>query len=231
MCLPPDFTLEATPSAFVAQRTGRHGTRGGDGLAPLRGHRERGRLARRGGQDRRARGDRLGHHGAAAGALQGDREVVRANAPLQLEMSDEDGSHTYMSTKFPLRRPDGEAWGVGGIATDITARKRAEEEATRARHEAERANRAKSVFLSRMSHELRTPLAAVLGFGQLLEMSDLETRQRESVEQILKGGRHLKYSGRPSMANLLVTLMDKMDYPVEKVGGSTGKLSLDTVAL
>src|SRR5579862_4006993 len=37
----------------------------------------------------------------------------------------------------------------------------------------------------------------------------------------LKGGRHLKYTGKPSMANLLVTLMDKMDYPVEHVGGST----------
>jgi hypothetical protein len=47
----------------------------------------------------------------------------------------------------------------------------------------------------------------------------------------LKGGRHLKYTGRPSMANLLVTLMDKMDYPVEKVGGSTGKLPLETVSL
>jgi PAS domain S-box-containing protein len=121
----------------------------------------------------------------------GDREVVRANSPLQLEMTDEDGSHAYMSMKFPLRRADGEPWGVGGIATDITERKRAEEEATRARDEAERANRAKSVFLSRMSHELRTPLAAILGFGQLLEMSALEPRQREGVEQILKGGGHL----------------------------------------
>ncbi|HEX5432512.1 MAG TPA: DUF1552 domain-containing protein [Bryobacteraceae bacterium] len=46
----------------------------------------------------------------------------------------------------------------------------------------------------------------------------------------LKGGRHLKYTHRPSMANLLMTIMDKMDYPVEKVGGSTGKLPLDTLA-
>src|SRR5215216_1052126 len=36
----------------------------------------------------------------------------------------------------------------------------------------------------------------------------------------LKGGRHLKYSDKPSMANLLVTLMDKMDVPVERIGGS-----------
>jgi CheY-like chemotaxis protein len=42
-----------------------------------------------------------------------------------------------------------------------------------------------------MSHELRTPLNAVLGFGQLLELESLTDDQQESVEQILKGGRHL----------------------------------------
>jgi hypothetical protein len=47
----------------------------------------------------------------------------------------------------------------------------------------------------------------------------------------LKGGRHLTYSDKPSMANLLVTLMDKLDVPVERVGGSTGKLPLDTISL
>ncbi|HEV8473297.1 MAG TPA: ATP-binding protein [Methylomirabilota bacterium] len=60
-----------------------------------------------------------------------------------------------------------------------------------AKAEADGANRAKSDFLSRMSHELRTPLNAIIGFGQLLEMRVGEPRDRESVEQILKGGRHL----------------------------------------
>jgi hypothetical protein len=46
----------------------------------------------------------------------------------------------------------------------------------------------------------------------------------------LKGGRHLKYPDKPSQANLLMTIMDKMDYPVEKVGGSTGKLPIDTLS-
>jgi hypothetical protein len=47
----------------------------------------------------------------------------------------------------------------------------------------------------------------------------------------LKGGRHLKYSGKPTMANLLVTLMDKLDVPVERLGGSTGKLPLETLSV
>jgi signal transduction histidine kinase/ActR/RegA family two-component response regulator len=68
---------------------------------------------------------------------------------------------------------------------------RAKEEAERAKQEADRANRAKSEFLSRMSHELRTPLNAILGFGQLLQLSDLTERQREGVDQVLRGGRHL----------------------------------------
>ena len=41
-----------------------------------------------------------------------------------------------------------------------------------------------------------------------------------------KGGRHLKYANKPSMANLLVTLMDRVGVPVERLGGSTGKLPL-----
>ena len=46
----------------------------------------------------------------------------------------------------------------------------------------------------------------------------------------LKGGRHLRYTDKPSNANLLVTLMDKLDVPVERLGGSTGKLPLDTLS-
>jgi len=46
----------------------------------------------------------------------------------------------------------------------------------------------------------------------------------------IKGGRHLKFPNKPSQANLLLTIMDKMDYPVEKVGGSNGKLPIDTLS-
>jgi PAS domain S-box-containing protein len=81
--------------------------------------------------------------------------------------------------------------GILGYALDIADRKAAEEAARLARLESERANRAKSEFLSRMSHDLRTPLNAVLGFAQLLESEPLAPGQRESVTHILNGGRHL----------------------------------------
>jgi signal transduction histidine kinase/CheY-like chemotaxis protein len=77
------------------------------------------------------------------------------------------------------------------LQREIAERIEAESAARLARAEAERANSAKSEFLSRMSHELRTPLNAVLGFAQLLELDDLSSDQRESVEQIEKAGRHL----------------------------------------
>jgi len=72
-----------------------------------------------------------------------------------------------------------------------TALRRAESAERQARRAAEAANQAKSEFLSRMSHELRTPLNAIIGFGQLLELDDINADQQDSVNQILKGGRHL----------------------------------------
>jgi hypothetical protein len=45
----------------------------------------------------------------------------------------------------------------------------------------------------------------------------------------LKGGRHIRYRGEPTIANLLVTLMDKLDVPVERLGGSTGRLPMESL--
>jgi len=81
--------------------------------------------------------------------------------------------------------------GVIAFARDVTERQAAEEALARAKDEAERANRAKSEFLSRMSHELRTPMNSILGFGQLLARAELAPQQGRSVQHILKAGRHL----------------------------------------
>ncbi len=61
-----------------------------------------------------------------------------------------------------------------------------------AKEEAERANRAKSSFLSRMSHDLRTPLNAILGFSQLLKYDpEINSTQRANTMEIIAAGKHL----------------------------------------
>ncbi len=94
-------------------------------------------------------------------------------------------------TISPLLDGDGRVIGGSTIARDVSERRKSEEEREAAREAADRANRAKSEFLSRMSHELRTPMNAVLGFAQLLELDDLSPEQYEATGEILKAGQHL----------------------------------------
>src|SRR5437588_375441 len=112
-----------------------------------------------------------------------------------------DGKKTvvsYNATTFYDR--DRKLQGVFAAARDVTERKRVERalqetnvELESAKSAAEKANLAKSDFLSNMSHELRSPLNAILGFAQLMESaSPLPTpSQKESIAQILQAGWHL----------------------------------------
>jgi PAS domain S-box-containing protein len=94
-------------------------------------------------------------------------------------------------TAAPLRSTEGEVLGMSVVARDVTERKQAERALRAAKEEADRANTAKSEYLSRMSHELRTPLNAILGFAQLLELEELTDEQRENLHFILSAARHL----------------------------------------
>jgi PAS domain S-box-containing protein len=122
-----------------------------------------------------------------------DLEVIRAKRSAQFEepFFGADGLGVLASTRFPLLDASGDVYAVCCVSAEITARKKSEDEVRLARLEAERANLAKSEFLSRMSHDLRTPLNAILGFAQLLELESLGAEQADNVRQILSGGRHL----------------------------------------
>lgn len=104
-----------------------------------------------------------------------------------------DGNTVWIEAKIrALRDPvSGEPIEFHTVARDVSDRKQAEADVRLAKEEAERANSAKSEFLSRMSHELRTPLHAILGFGELLEQGALEAQQRDELLQMRKGGLHL----------------------------------------
>ncbi len=129
------------------------------------------------------------------------RSLLQGGPPVEFRfrMPHADGRWVVLESHARgMSDAEGRPSGLVAVSRDVTEKVALEEaltsakkEAERAREDAERANRAKSEFLSRMSHELRTPLNAILGFGQLLEMDGLEPQHQESVEQILKGGKHL----------------------------------------
>jgi PAS domain S-box-containing protein len=168
----------------------------------------------------------------------------RAEAGIKLMLSEKkvtnyeltvcarDGKKTvvsYNATTFYDR--DRKLQGVVALARDVTERKSFEHalqesniELESSKSTAEKANLAKSDFLSSMSHELRSPLNAILGFAQLLQSASPPPTdsQTKSIDQILKAGWHLLKlineildlsrieSGQMSLSKELVSLSDIM---------------------
>ena len=163
-------------------------------------------------------------------AQAGVERVVADKTVIDYELtaSARDGRETDVSfnaTTFYDR--DGQLQGVFAAARDVTERKRLDQalldknaELENAKSAAEKANLAKSEFLSSMSHELRSPLTAILGFAQLMESEPppLTPTQKESVEQILHAGW------------LLLTLIEEV-LDLAKIESGHVSLSMEPVSL
>lgn len=126
-------------------------------------------------------------------------EVVRtvldgavASAETEIDVRHNTRKEIHLVRITPLRGSSEEHPCVVINHQDVTKRRQIEQDLRQAKEDAEQASRAKSEFLSLMSHELRTPMNAVLGFAQLLEQDDtLNEDQLESVQEILRAGKHL----------------------------------------
>jgi PAS domain S-box-containing protein len=136
------------------------------------------------------------HFTDPARAEAGIKLVLREKRVTNYELTarDRDGTTTvvsYNASTFYDR--DRTLQGVFAAARDVTERKRLDHALQEKNVELERANLAKSDFLSSMSHELRSPLNAILGFAQLMEIDPAATTpsQKASIDQILHAGWYL----------------------------------------
>ena len=96
----------------------------------------------------------------------------------------------YLSNKVPLREGD-KVIGMVGISTDITERKKLEEDLVIAKEKAEAGERAKTEFIANISHDVRTPITGILGFSEYLEENLREGDSKEIAGDIYQGGKQL----------------------------------------
>lgn len=107
-------------------------------------------------------------------------------SPVELiEIREKDEIKTYSIIKQSVKNQPGSRLV---IVRDISSLKQAEKELIVAKERAEESDRLKSAFLANMSHEIRTPLNGILGFTELLKMSDVSAQQQNDYLDIIKKG-------------------------------------------
>lgn len=123
-----------------------------------------------------------------------DRAAAQGRFEVEGWRVRKDGSSFWANVVFTaIRDQAGNARGFAKLTRDLTERRQVEQTLTQAKGAAEKANLAKSEFLSSMSHELRSPLNAILGFAQLMEsdITPATPSQKASIAEILRAGWYL----------------------------------------
>jgi len=164
----------------------------------------------------------------AHGTPQRDLDAAAAQGRFEVEgwRLRKDGSLFWANVVFTaIRDPAGNARGFAKLTRDLTERRLVEETLTAAKAAAEKANLAKSEFLSSMSHELRSPLNAILGFAQLMQSdaTPATPSQKGSIDEILRAGWYL--------LELINEILDLAQIESGKLSLSTEPTSLAEVFL
>lgn len=112
-----------------------------------------------------------------------DDEIMSSGKLYEIEEIGFEGK-TFITKKHPLYNSNNEVIGLLGISLDISDRKRMEENLIKAKEEAVAASRAKTIFLGNMSHDIRTPLNGILGFAQILELTENDPERKKNLHLI-----------------------------------------------
>lgn len=134
---------------------------------------------------------------------------------MEEELYSNNGVVWLETFKAPIFDDKGSVVGTTGISRDITEHRKMEKELIKARDEADAANIAKSQFLANMSHEIRTPMNGILGFLELLALTEIDEEQAEFIS-LAKNASH-------SLLNIINDILD-----FSKI--EAGRLRMDNVS-
>lgn len=119
-----------------------------------------------------------------------DKKIMESGVPKldyeELQRQADDSERIMLVSKVPMYDDDHKIIGVLGIYTDITERKKMEEELRRSKEAAEAASKAKTMFLANMSHDIKTPITGIISTAEYLvhttESSDFKGRADDIVQ-------------------------------------------------